>query len=283
MGAISIVNAVASGKGATLAVNLPTSAKVSIEEKRGTWQVFANGASVRSPLAIHTLDNSFRTLGEVMGRYSGVVRTKTAVPTGVGLKTSSSSSVAIALAVYSAFGKRAYDTEEVLKISAASSLRAGVSLTGAMDDAASCLSGGVNFTDNFAKMVLSSSRLGRSFPVLIRIPRVRSRRRLVARSNLKKFSKVAESIFSLGRDGRIWKAMTLNGLLFSSIYGYPSDGSIEAVATGALGASLSGTGPAVAAVFKDNRDLKRLAAKWGRGDAKLIRTETVDEGAKIGL
>jgi shikimate kinase len=283
MGAITIVNAVASGKGATLAVNLPTSAMVSIDEKRGAWQVFVNGISVKSPLAIQTLDNAFRILGEVSGKYSGVVKTRTTVPTGVGLKTSSSSSVAIALAVFSAFGARVYDKKEILNISATSSLRAGVSLTGAMDDAASCLSGGLNFTDNSAKSVLSSTRLGRSFPVLIRIPRVRSRRRRVARSSLRRFSRVAESIFSLGREGRIWKAMTLNGLLFSSIYGYPSDDSIEAVAVGALGASLSGTGPAVAAVLNDNRDLKRLAATWGRGDAKLIRTETVDEGAKNGL
>ena len=120
-------------------------------------------------------------------------------------------------------------------------------------------------------------------PVLIKIPGVRSRRTQVARSSIRRFSKTAESILSIGMEGRTWKAMTLNGLLYCSIYGYPPDDSMDAIGAKALGAGLSGTGPAVGAVFNDKRDLERLAAMWGDRGAKLIRTETTDEGASIGI
>ena len=283
VGAISVVNALASGRGATLAVNLPTFARVSVNEKRGRWHVFVNGARVKSPLAVQTVHDTVKMFGEEPGKFSGVVETKTSVPIGVGLKSSSSSSVAIALAVLAAFGEKSYNADQVLNISATSSLKAGVSLTGALDDAASCLIGGVNFTDNSAMQVLSSSRLGRSWPVLIRIPRGTSRRAKVARSKLRRFSKVADSIFSMGLEGRIWKAMTLNGLLYCSIYGYPPDDSMEALEANALGSGLSGTGPAVGAVFDEKRDLERVAAKWKQGGARLVRTETTDVGGTIGF
>ena len=281
-GAISIVNAVASGRGASVAVELPTSARISISETRGPWRMYSNGARVESSLAVHTINGALMMLGKSPRKHSGTVETKTKVPSGVGLKTSSSSSVAIALAVLSAFGEK-NRTDEVLELSATSSIKAGVSLTGAMDDAASCLLGGVNFSDNSAKKILSSSRLGRPLPVLIRVPRLGSRRALVSKQALRRFSRTAESIFSIGRDGRLWGAMTLNGLLFSSIYGYQQKDSMGAIAAGALGAGLSGTGPAVAAVFDNEEDLERVGAMWKAGGAVLFRTVTADGRATIGL
>lgn len=282
MGAISIVSAVASGRGASLAVKLPTFAKVTVVEERGGWRVVANGRRLKSPLAIHTVNNAMKILGLDPKNYSGTVLTRTSVPSGVGLKTSSSSSVAIALAVLSAFGESAYRTKEVLRCSATSSLESGVSLTGALDDAASCLMGGANFADNTAKRVLSSSRLGRPMYVLIKIPSIGSRRTKVSRKSLHTFSKVAESIFSMGMGGKIWEAMTLNGLLFSSVYGYSTTDALQAISGAALGAGLSGTGPAVAAVFDHRKGSERLANEWKEEGAKLIRTETSDDGASIG-
>ena len=42
LGAISVVNAIACGKGASVAVNLPTVAKVHVEEGRGRWRASLN-------------------------------------------------------------------------------------------------------------------------------------------------------------------------------------------------------------------------------------------------
>jgi shikimate kinase len=283
MGAITLVNAIASGKGATISVGLLTHSKVYVNEGRGGWSVFMNGRRTGSFLAVEAVRGAIKICGKDPGRYSGSVETTTSTPVGVGLKTSSSSSVAIILATLSALGKSTYESSEVARCSASSALAAGVSVTGAMDDAASCLLGGTNFTDNSKMRIVSSSPLGRKLPVIIKVPMEKSRRTSVDVGQVRKFSKLAQSIFALGRQGKIWKAMTLNGLLYCSIYGYPTFDALQAVEGGALGAGLSGTGPAVAAVFENRREAERLARVWEEGHSKVIRTETSDGGATIGI
>ncbi|HLQ07165.1 MAG TPA: shikimate kinase [Nitrososphaerales archaeon] len=282
MGAITLVNAIASGKGATVSVELPTTARAEINEERGGWNVFMNGRKQRSSLAMEAIRGSIKICGKDPARYSGSVETTTSAAAGVGLKTSSSSSVAIILAVLSALGVSSYEPEEVARCSASSALAAGVSVTGAMDDAASCLLGGMNFADNSGMKIVSSAPVGRRLPVIITVPPRKSRRASVEVNYVRRFSKISQSIFSLGRQGKIWKAMTLNGLLYCSIYGYPPIDALQAMEGGALGAGLSGTGPAVAAVFEDRKEAEQLARVWEEGGSKVIRTETSDGGATFG-
>ncbi len=282
MGAVSVVNALACGKGATVAVRLPTSARIEVNEHRGGWRVTMNGRQVKPALAMQTVMAAIRMIGRDPKEYSGSVVTKTSAPVGVGLKTSSSSSVAIALAVLSAFGEKPRRATDVLRCSASASLAAGVSVTGAMDDAASCLVGGANFVDNSSGRLLSAVRLGSPKPVLIRVPTGRSKRSNVRLSYVKRFSDLATSIFETAKQGHLWKAMTLNGLLYSTIYGYSPYTSLNALGAGALGSGLSGTGPAVAAVFDDRNQMESLASVWSNDAAALIRTETCDGGAVLG-
>ncbi len=277
-----MVNAIASGKGATVSVELPTTARVEINEERGGWNVFMNGRKQRSSLAMEAIQGSIKICGKDPARYSGSVETTTSAAAGVGLKTSSSSSVAVILAVLSALGVSSYEPEEVARCSASSALAAGVSVTGAMDDAASCLLGGMNFADNSGMKIVSSAPVGRRLPVIITVPPRKSRRASVEVNYVRRFSKISQSIFSLGRQGKIWKAMTLNGLLYCSIYGYPPIDALQAMEGGALGAGLSGTGPAVAAVFEDRKEAEQLARVWEEGGSKVIRTETSDGGATFG-
>jgi len=51
-GAVSIVNALAGGKGATVGVALETDAEVDLEEVRGNWRVEINGERAESKLAV---------------------------------------------------------------------------------------------------------------------------------------------------------------------------------------------------------------------------------------
>ena len=277
-----MVNAIASGLGATVSVGLPTTAKVEVNEERGGWDVFANGLKQKSSLAMEAVRGSIKICRKDPARYSGSIETTTSAAVGVGMKTSSSSSVAIILATLSAFGMTSYEPEEVARCSASSALTAGVSVTGAMDDAASCLLGGTNFTDNSRMKIVSSAPVGRRLPVIIMVPPGKSRRASVEVNYVRRFSKISRSIFSLGRQGKIWKAMTLNGLLSCSIYGYPPIDALQAMEGGALGAGLSGTGPAVAAVFEDRKKAGHLARVWEEGGSEVIRTETSDGGATFG-
>ncbi len=282
MGAVSVVNAIASRRGASLAVDLPTTAKVTVCDARGKWTESTNGRPATSTLLQCTVRRAIRMLGENPDRYSGRIETETSAPIGVGLKTSSSSSVAAALATFSAFGSHDYTPEEILECSVSASLAAGTSVTGAMDDAGASLLGGAVFTDNRSNRIVATVRLGEPLTVLIMVPGGGSRRASVPVSEVRRFAKVVDSLFDRARRGEMWKAMTLNGLLYSAIYGYSSSTALEGLEGGALGAGLSGTGPAVACVFDDAAGADKLESRWKDDGGKTIRTETSDGGAVIG-
>ncbi len=281
-GAVSVVNAIAGGRGATVGVELRTAARVDVERLKGTWRTTINGEDSPSELAARSVNSALKLLGKDPARYSGSIATTTEAPIGAGLKTSSSSSLAVCLAVLSAFGLTGFEAKVVLDCSVESSLATGVSITGALDDAASCLLGGVNFADNSRGLIIGRRPLGARLPVVIGIPPTKSSRTKVKAGYVREFAKIADSIFDIGRSGRLWKAMTLNGLLYSSVYGYDPLPAVNAVEAGALGAGLSGTGPAVAAVFDDELGAHRLQEAWADEGIEVIASRTTDEGARIG-
>ncbi|QQG48530.1 MAG: shikimate kinase [archaeon] len=283
MGAISVVNALASGKGATVAVSLPTWVKVDIRPTPGPWSVSVNGKPVNPGLAEETISRTLLSEGKDSTKHSGKVETISPVPRGVGLKTSSSSSVAIALATLSALGHKEFDPEVVLGLSVESSLAAAVSVTGALDDAASCLLGGTNFADNARRKLTGAKKLGARHPVLIHVPPIRTRRGSVNLDQVRVFSEAADEILTLAQNGQHWNALTLNGLLYSSVYQYDPGPALSAIEAGALGAGLSGTGPATAAVFEPDAELERAKRAWDAAGGFILETTTTDEGAKIGV
>ena len=282
-GAISIVNAIAGGKGVTASTRLGTESVVELERSPGSWSVFANGTPVESSLAIETVRLSLKTAGKDSAEYSGTVRTTSVLPMGVGLKTSSSASAATALATFAALGQKAFDPQKIMIISAEASLATGASFTGALDDCASCLLGGINMADNLGRKIERSKLFDRPLKIVIKVPRTPSRRTAVDVQQVKKLGKVAEVLYRMCVEGDLWRAMTLNGVLYSGIYGYDATPALLAVEHGALGASLSGTGPATAAVFdeKSASEMGPLKEAWGSDGSQVLETETNNEHGKI--
>jgi shikimate kinase len=282
-GAISIVNAIASGKGATASVKLTTEAEVEIESSRGDWEVMVNGKKADGSLALETVRRAIKRAGKDPDAFSGRVRTSSEVPIGVGLKTSSASSTAIAIAVFAALGQKGFDPKKVLDCSVEASLASGASITGALDDAAGCVLGGVNMTDNIARKVVSSKLFDKKLKVLIRVPRTRSRRESVDPQFIKRFGGLTNLFFEMSLKGDYWRAMVLNGMTYSSILKYDPFPALRAVELGALGSGLSGTGPAVAAVFDPSKqaeigDLKR---DWAADGSEVMETETNNEHGRL--
>ncbi|MDV3244065.1 MAG: shikimate kinase [Nitrososphaerales archaeon] len=282
-GAVSVVNAIAAGKGATVGVRLKTEATVDAKEGQKSWDVEMEGRHAASPLARETVRTVIASLGKRPEKFGGLIQTRSEIPVGVGLKSSSSSSVAIAMAAYAAFGMKDFEPSDVLDCSVRASMKTGASITGALDDAASCLFGGLNLTDNFQGKVLSSRRLEEKLPVLIRIPRSRSRRPAMDLERVRAFRNVVEAVFEMACNGNYWRAMTLNGLLYSQLLGYEPAASVRAVELGALGAGLSGTGPALAAVFErsDRAGARRLAGEWKSDGSAVLATTVNDEGGGV--
>ncbi len=273
-GAVSIVNALAGGKGATVGVALETDAEVDLEEVRGNWRVEINGERAESKLAVEIVASVLRMCGESPSEYSGTISTRSDIPIGVGLKSSSSSSAAVALATSAAMG-RELSMRRVMLCSAEASLKAGVSMTGAFDDVAGCLLGGLNITDNNRRRVVRSTPLRGSFKVLIMVPESSSGRLQIDLEAVRKFSSVATAAYEMSLRGDVWNAMTMNGLLYSTILGYDPGPAMGALRAGALGAGLSGRGPAVAAVFdRRSRGVAKLLDSWRADEGRVIVTET---------
>jgi shikimate kinase len=282
-GAISIVNAIASGRGATAGVKLSTEAEVEIEETKGEWEVTFNGRRWSPGLAIETARRAISSAGKDPNAFSGRVRTTSMIPVGVGLKTSSSSSTAIALAILASLGGAAVDPKRVLDCSVEASLASGASVTGALDDAAGCLLGGINMTDNIERKIVGSKPLDKSLKVVIVVPETQSTRRTVNPEFIRKFGSLTDFFFDMSLKGEYWEAMLLNGMAYSSILKYDPFPALRAVELGALGAGLSGTGPSVAAVFDPSKqtEIDALTREWSSGGGMVIGTETNNEHGRV--
>lgn len=282
-GAVSILNGIAGGKGATASVKLGTESIAELEKAPGEWRVFINEKEIQSKLAVETVRLALKTAGKEANEYSGTIRTTTDIPSSVGLKTSSSSSSAIALAVFAALGQKAFDPQKIMTCSIEASLASGASVTGAMDDAASCLLGGINIADNLGRKIVRSKLFDKTLKVLIKVPKATSRRNTVDLVYMRKFGTVADVLFKMCMEGDYWRAMTLNGTVYSAILGYDPIAALMAVEHDALGASLSGTGPATAAVFepKMKEEIKKLTEAWSSDGSRVIETETNNEHGRI--
>jgi len=282
-GAVSIVNAIASGKGATASVKLFTEVEVEIEPRKGDWEVIVNGKRWTHQLALQTANRAIKSLGKDPEGFSGRIATTSSIPIGVGLKTSSSSSTAVALAVLAALGQKAFDPKKVLDCSVEASLASGASVTGALDDAAGCLMGGINMTDNLGRKIVKSELFEDKLKVVILVPKERSRREAVSPEFIRKFGNLTDIFFEMSLKGDYWKAMVLNGLAYSSILKYDPYPALLAVQMGALGAGLSGTGPSVAAVFDPSKraEAEGLAKEWSSQGGTVIETETNNEHGRM--
>lgn len=250
-GAISLVNAMATGYGATLGTSLTTTATVTVSPGRG---LVVNSRAQSSRLMSMTVGNVVPH--EQLRRHRINICVTSQAPTGCGLKTSSSVSTAVAMACASIFNPDMSE-KDVLAAGVKASIRSGVSMTGAYDDVCGCYYGGFNVTHNTRTKLVGRNN---SPPGLASIIFVPSRRRRRGVKNLRTMAGMLKMCWNAARDERYWNAMTMNGLTLSAIMG-PDPRLLNALLeAGALGASLSGNGPAVAAVAKteDVRNVEKV-------------------------
>jgi shikimate kinase len=76
-------------------------------------------------------------------------------------------------------------------------------------------------------------------------------------------------VFNQALNGYYWEALTLNGLLYSSILGYDNRPAIDALEAGAVASGLSGKGPAVVAVVPEERADAVIDA-WQKYEGEII-------------
>ena len=140
-GAATVLNAVATWKGAAFGIELKTRAEV---ELNNSGDILGDVPGMDTRL----IETCVRMVQERLGySYGAVVRTYSEIPVAGGLKSSSTAANATVLATLDALQEE-MDPVEAAKIGVAAAREVGVTITGALDDALASMLGGVVVTDN---------------------------------------------------------------------------------------------------------------------------------------
>jgi shikimate kinase len=278
-GAATIVNAIALGKGAAFGVDLWTMAEVKLTDEPHVFKAEITSdpkentalieKTVLRVLQRFSLDNSF---GAKVKMWSNI-------PIAKGLKSSSAAANAVALAATEALGKT-LDDLEIVKLGVDAAFDAKVTVTGAFDDACASYFGGVVITDNLNREIVKQLPLAEDLTVLFLVPPEKAYTVDSNVSRLQTVKPLIEVAYKEALEGKIWEALTLNGLIYSSASGYDTSIAIDALAAGAVAAGLCGKGPAVTAVApKDKIDSVKDALQ--KYDGEVLQARLNREKAKV--
>lgn len=258
-GAVSLVNAIATQKGATLGIELKVEALVETSPGKGII-IESDNKMLSSRLINKTVEKIVSKKDLEQNKIS--IRLDSEIPTGYGLKSSSAISSAIALACAKIF-KPKFTDQQILLAGVDASIESKVSITGAYDDACSCYYGGFNVTDNAKKRRIHFEKGPSNLIAVIFIPKNRKRGNL---KNLKVLSAVFDNAWELAKKSNYWEAMIINGLATASILNSDPKIITNLIEKGALAASVSGNGPSIAAIVKKENEInikKTFAALEG--------------------
>ena len=244
-GAISIVNAIATGKGAALGISKKIIVEIETSQGRGIT-IETKNKQVSSRLINRVIEKIVPK--NELSNTKFKVYLDSEIPAGYGLKSSSAVSSAVAMGCAKLFKENMNDLQ-ILRSGVDASIETKVSLTGAYDDACACYYGGFVVTDNYKRKIIRSEDCKDDISVVIFIPRSRKR------GNVKKLgalSNIFEQAWNLAKNSDYWNAMKINGLATSTILSSNPKIIHELIEKGALGASVSGNGPSIAAISKKN-------------------------------
>ncbi len=246
-GAVSIVSAIANKKGSTLGISLKVEAIVETSEGKGII-IQSENKNLSSRLINKTIE---KTISKKDLEKNKITITLTSeIPTGYGLKSSSAISSAVALACAKIFKPKLTD-QQILLAGVDASIESKVSITGAYDDACSCYYGGFNVTDNGKRSRIHFEKVPSNLIVVIFIPKNRKRGNV---KKLKILSPIFNKAWELAKQRKYWEAMTMNGLATSAILNSDPKIIVDLIEKGALGASVSGNGPSIAAIVKKENE-----------------------------
>jgi shikimate kinase len=272
-GAVSLVNAIANKKGATLGISLIVQAI--IETSPGKGIIIQSKNKTLSSRLINKTVEKILTKKE-LEQNKITINLESEIPTGYGLKSSSAISSAVALACAKIFKPKLTD-QQILLAGVDASIESKVSITGAYDDACSCYFGGFNVTDNAKKKIIRSEKIPSNLIAIIFVPNNRKRGNL---KKLKTLSSVFENAWKLAKNANYWEAMIINGLATSTILNSDPKIITDLLEKGAIAASVSGNGPSIAAIVKkeDEQNVKRVFSSL---DGNIIVSKINNKKAEV--
>ncbi len=265
-GAVSIVNAFATGKGGALGIDLWTRSRVTLRDGPGGMSGFVSSdPQESSSLVVAVVEKTLEHYG-YQGKVTGEIVTTSNIPIAVGLKSSSAAANATALATAAALGEEP-DEDALLEIGVESSLQCGVSLTGAFDDSYASYHGSAVLADNLRRRVEKVLEVPKEVRIILLIPPRKRYTGKLEKSRFDPIQRIVDIAYREALAGNVWDAMTLNGLAYSCVLQESQGPVAAALGAGALGAGLSGKGPAIVAIAEEKvsrRVKKALDTLGGR-------------------
>lgn len=278
-GAATIVNAMASGVGAAFGVDLWTKAEVKLTNEVGLVVAEITSDPGENTLLIQKTVKRVLQRFNLQNSFGASVQTWSNIPIARGLKSSSTAANAVALATTAALGKSLSDIE-IVNLGVDAAFDAKVTVTGAFDDACASYFGGIVVTDNLKRQIVRQSPLSEGLSVLFHVPTQKAYSANVDINRLKTINSLVQIAYEQVLQGKIWEALSLNGLIYSSASGYSVSIVVDALAAGAVAAGLCGKGPAVTVVVpKDNVNSVKAAIEKYNGD--IVQAGFNRERAKV--
>ena len=273
-GAVSIVNAIATGMGSALGISLKVTAEAQIQTGHGIkFTAGRNGDRLIKNIIQKTIPK------EIIDGNMISISVDSQIPLGYGLKSSSAVSNAVALACSRMAKEAEIDDYGILDVSTRSSLEAKVSMTGAYDDATACYFGGFTVTDNYSRRLIRKEKAPENLYAIIMLPTNSSRGDI---HKLRNFSDLFIDAFQLAESGQYWKAMKLNGVLASAALSSSYAPVLYAIEHGALSASISGNGPSIAAVGYEDT-VEQIVEALSKFDGRIIVSRVNNEKAVVNI
>ena len=278
-GAATIINAIATGKGAAIGVDLWTKASVAITDNPGTVNVKILSDSSENPVLAQKAVLSILKHFGLEKKFGAEVETQSNIPVARGMKSSSAAANAIALATTSALERSLYDVD-LVKLGVDGALEANVTITGAFDDACASYFGGIVITDNLERRIVKRFELPEAPAVLFYVPPKKTYTAETDVKRMKDMAPVVKIAYNEALNGSYWAALTMNGLIYSLALGYDLSPAIEAINSGAYASGLSGTGPAVTAIIPEDK-IDNLKDVWGSREGEILEAHINQEKAKV--
>jgi shikimate kinase len=269
----TVLNALATGTGAAFAIERYVEAAVSVDDTGGV------DASVEGHPDADTrlVERCVERVLEDTDYSGGTVHTDSEIPMASGLKSSSAAANATVLATLAALGTEEDVTrEDAAKTGVEAARDAGVTVTGAFDDASASMLGGLTVTENDTDSLLIRDEV--DWEALVWTPPERAFSADADAGRCARIAPLADLVRELALAGRYGLAMTVNGFAFCGALERPAEPMVEALPD-AEGVSLSGTGPSYVAVG-EREAMADLRARWDEREGTTWLTRTQTEGAR---
>ena len=279
-GSATIINAIATGSGSAFGICLD----IRCEAKTVSSGIeCSNDVGADTELMELCVERVFNHYAIDRNDFGISLKTESDLPMASGLSSSSASSNAI-VKVASQIIADEFDLDhltdlEVVNMAIDASLEAGVTITGSFDDATASYFGGVVVTDNRNRQFIIREEMD-EHDILIYMPNFHSKSGDSDAERMKVMAPLVETAYNFACKKDYFKAINLNGLIYSSALGFDTSIAVDALQSGALASGLSGTGSAFFAVVDDS-SIDEVHESWEKYEGRIIKTKTDNVGCRL--